>query len=149
MLYAVLLGVLIFFAGWGIAFVVSFAYAPAQLDAECQTKINELTDRLALPDQALAKYLRGLLAEISEDAKKFLQIAVLCDVFDSRLIKVEGLSFDEIWDASKECKSLGLLTIEWEDVDESSPAAIQNMRLFCRVPAEFRETLKRLLYEVL
>ena len=146
MFYAALLGVGLFFAGWGIVFVISLACAPAQLDAECQTKINELTDKLALPDQALAEHLRGLLAQISEDAKKFLQIAVLYDVFDTRQLQVEGLSFDEIWDASKECKSLGLLTIEWEDVDTSSPAAVQNMRLFCRVPPEFRETLKRLLY---
>lgn len=96
-------------------------------------------------DKALAKHLRSLLNEVSENAKKLLRIAALYDSFDLRDIRVDGLSSDEIWEAGKECRSVGLLTMEWEDVDTSSPLAMANMRQFSRVPAEFRETLRLLL----
>ena len=83
MLYAALLGFGLFFAGWGIVFVVSLAYAPTQLDAECQTTISKLAYKLALPDQALAEHIRGLLAQISENGKKVLRLTLLYEVIET------------------------------------------------------------------
>jgi hypothetical protein len=148
MLYAALLGFGLFFAGWGIVFVVSLAYAPTQLDAECQTTISKLAYKLALPDQALAEHIRGLLAQISENGKKVLRLTLLYEVIETRQIKIEGMSFDETRDATNECISVGLLRIELENVDMSSPLAVAYQRGFCQIPPGFRETLKRLLYTI-
>ena len=44
-LYAVLGSVLLFFAGWGIAFVISMIRAPSALDFECQEQMRAVLDK--------------------------------------------------------------------------------------------------------
>lgn len=130
----------------GTLCVLSALRAPAQLDAECLTKISKLTDELAHPDQMLAEHLRGLLADISENAKKILRFALLYDIVERGQIKVKGLSLDEIWEAIEQCKSAGLLRVDVEYADTSSPLALIRQHVFCQIPPKFSETLKRLLY---
>jgi hypothetical protein len=126
--------------------VVNLFRAPGLLDAEFQQEINRLTSALALPDKALADHLRELLTQVSEDAKKVLRLATLYDVIETPQIKIDGLSWDAMKKARQECVSAGLLRVEYEAVDMSSPLAFAKQRSFYQVPQEFRETLKRLLY---
>jgi len=148
MAYAALLGLVLFFVGWGIAFFVSLSRAPAQLDAACQKEVNELRTELTLPDKALADHLRGLLAQISESATMVLKFVILYDVIETQQMKIAGLSFNDMLKASQECVSVGLLRVEYDAIDLTSPLAIATSRSFYQVPPEFRETLKRLLYAV-
>lgn len=109
---------------------------------------RRLTLTSALPDTALANHLRELITPISADARKVLKLALLYDVIETPQIKIDGLSFDDMKKARQECVSAGLLRVEHEPVDISSPLAIAKQRTFYYVPQEFRETLKRLLYTV-
>jgi hypothetical protein len=81
----------------------------------------------------------------SPDAKKLLRLAMHYDVIETRQIKIEGLSWDDMQKALKECVSATLLRVEYESIDTSSMLAFANMRVFYQVPQEFRETLTRLL----
>ena len=146
MVYAAVLGPVLFFTGWGIAFFVSLSRAPAQLDAVCQKEVSQLRGKLSLPDEVLADHLTGLLAQISETAKMVLKLAILYDVMESRLMKLEGVSFNDAWNACRECISVGLIRVEYDAVDVTSPLAIATSRSFYQIPPEFRKTLKRLLY---
>jgi hypothetical protein len=107
---------------------------------------RKLTLASALPDTALANHLRELITPISEDARRVLKLALLYEVIETPQMKIDGLSFDEIKKARQECVSTGLLRVEYEHVDISSPLAFAKQRAFYQVPQEFRETLKRLLY---
>ena len=127
--------------------VFNLIRVPALIDADCQSKISQLSEQLALPDKVLAEYIAGLLAQINENAIKILQLALLYDVIESRQMKIDSLSFDDIQNSRQECVSVGLLRVEYETVDRYSPLAIANQRSFYQVPPEFRETLKRLLYK--
>jgi hypothetical protein len=128
------------------SFVVNLFRAPGLLDAECQQQISHLTSELDLPDKAKANHIRGLLAQVSEDAKKILRLAMHYEAIEIRHIKIEGLSWDDIQKALQECVSATLLRVEHESIDTSSMLAYAKMRVFYQVPQEFRETLKRLLY---
>ncbi len=107
---------------------------------------RRVTSALALPDIALTNHIKKLLEPISEDARKLLKLALLYDIIEGSQIKIEGLSFEALQKARRECVSAGLLRVEYEPVDISSPLAIAKQRVFYQVPQEFRETLKRLLY---
>lgn len=148
MAYAVLLGFALFFMGWGIAFFVSLSRAPAQLDATCRKEISELRAELALPDEALADHLDGLLTQISENATKVLRFVLLHEQIDTPHIKIEGLPFADIQKARYECVTAGLLRINTVGGGDD-PFSIRVMlgaHEFYYVPPEFRQVLQRLLY---
>lgn len=146
MAYAALLGLALFFVGWGIAFFVSLSRAPAQLDAACQKEVSQLQTELDLPNKALADHLRSLLAQVSEAGTMVLKLAILYDMIEPRQMNIEGLSFEDLQRARQECVSVGLLRVEYETVDPYSPLAVSMARSFYQVPQEFREPLRRLLY---
>lgn len=148
MAYAALLGLALFFIGWGVAFFVSLARAPAQLDGACQQMVGQLRAELALPDEALANHLRGLLAQISENATKVLRFVLLHEQIDTLHIKIEGLAFADMQKARSECITAGLLRINrvGGGDDAFSIRAMLGAQEFYYVPPEFRQILQRLLY---
>ncbi len=150
MFYAVLLGVGLFFFGWGVAFFVSLAYAPVQIDAESQDKIIQLTAALELPDKVLADHLGSLLTEVSDNAKAVLKFVLLYDddmIHGREMAKIDELSFEDMQKARQECIDATLLRAEYEHADFAGPMAFAKGRSFYFVPQEFRKTLKLLLYQ--
>lgn len=147
MIQAILYGVVVFFCGWGIAFFVSLARAPALLDAECQQVIKRLSDELELPDQALATYLADLLSQVGNDGFELLRFMLLHDEIGLTLIKVKGLSANQVSEAVRLCTVVGLLKYRVETSEKFSQVVFR--KFFYRVPPEYRQTLKRLLYKTI
>jgi hypothetical protein len=68
MLYAALLGIALFFCGWGVAFVVSLYRAPRALDEQRTTQITALTTKIAaLEPSARLKQTSIRFARLMED----------------------------------------------------------------------------------
>jgi hypothetical protein len=121
--------------------------APAQIDAESQRLIKTLSEQLELPNKALADHLRGLLAQVSENAKTVLRFVLLHEEIDTPHLKIEGLSFTDTQKAQYECVTVGLIRIN--QVGDPGPFSLRAMlgaHEFYYVPPEFRPTLQRLLY---
>ena len=144
MAYAVILGFLIFFSGWGIVFIINFGRAPAALDAESQETIRNLNKQLELPDKALADYLARLLEELSAKGKTILEFLLFHDEPIGRSkIKPENLSYDEVSKALSECHEQTLVESRIESV---GMAYRMGYTTYYWTPGGFRPTLKRLLY---
>jgi len=139
-LYAALLGVVLFGFGWGIAFFVSLLRAPAQLDAECQQQVQKLAAELELPDKALADYLIGLLNQTEDAEIKVMKFMLFHEEIDRPHIKIPKMEWKEIDVALRHCVEIGLLCIR----SEGSAGSFLWMNFYW-IPPEFRETLKRLL----
>jgi hypothetical protein len=130
------------------SFVVNLFRAPSLLDAECQHEIGRLTSELDLPDKDKANHVQWLLAQVGEDAKNILRLAMHYDFIETQQIfKIQGLSdWDALQETLEECRSVDLLRVKHEEIDPSSMMAIANQKHFYYIQPEFRETLKRLLY---
>ena len=79
MLYAALLGILIFLSGWGIVFIVSFVHAPTVLDAECQRTVRQLSEELDAPDKMLESHLTKLLGKVGKAGERIVCFVLLDD----------------------------------------------------------------------
>ena len=147
MAYAVILGLLIFFSGWGIVFIINFGRAPAALDAESQETIGSLNNQLELPDKALADYLAGLLEKLSEKGKTILEFLLFHDEPIGRSkIKPENLTYDEVSKALSECHEQTLVESRIESI-EMGMAYRMGYSTYYWIPSGFRRTLKELLYK--
>lgn len=144
MLYAVLLGILIFFSGWGLVFVISFCRAPVALDAEYQHTIARLKQELELPDKAAADYLADKVKIVGENGQALLKFMLLHDEEVSRAqIKVAGLSYDDIGKSLHVCAEQGLIKTRFEQ----SGTTWFSVNSYHWIPEGFRAPLKRLLYK--
>jgi len=142
MLYAVLLGILIFLSGWGIVFIVSFAHGPVALDAENQRAIKALSQKLELPDKALAAHLRRLLETVGPKGQEIARFLLFDDdeiAYDQ--IKV-SFSNEEKSESLQLCTDEGLLKARHEPYGPYD----MMIRSFYWLPSGFRPTLKILLY---
>jgi hypothetical protein len=138
MLYAALLGTLIFLSGWGIVFVVRFLLAPAALDAQSQRIIAELSQRLEMPDKAAADRLRQLLAGLGNNGREALKFILQYDEVARRQVKLGLLSWEETTKAIDECLDAGLIECRHQIYAGAYFA-------FYWVPESFRPTLNRML----
>jgi len=141
--HACLLGIVIFFFGWGIVFCLSIVRAPAQLDEDCQNTIKKLREELELPDKALTDHLTELLERVGNDGKEVMRFAVLHDEFTHQHLKVKGLSSRQISEAVRLCVSEGLLHSRTERTEFFTVPITTH---YYWMSPEFRLTLKRLLY---
>ena len=106
-----------------------------------------IDEQVALPNDALADQLRGLVAQISEDAKIVLRFVVLYEVIERREIKIDSLSWDATQDALRECEKATLIIGEHDSASGFAPMhVLANLRSFYYVRQERREILKRMLY---
>jgi len=144
LLYAALLGVGIFFVSWGIAFLVSLAYAPVQLDAALQSEISQLSEQLALPDKAQADHLRALLAKLNENGKAILSLALFHEELTYKLMEASGISQDVIQDGIRNCMDAGLL--HWQNNHPDPMSPLRWLSDVYWVSSEIRAPLKRLLH---
>ena len=141
MLYAALLGILIFLTGWGIVFVVGFLRAPAALDAQSQRTIADLSQQLELPDKVLAEHLGQLLTGVGDNGRELLKFILLYDEVPRDQVKLGSVSSEETNKTISECADAGLINRRIE-VYGSGAISLG----FYSVPEGFRPTLKRMLY---
>jgi hypothetical protein len=144
LLYAIFLGFAIFFTGWGIAFFVSLARAPAQLDDTHRKEIVRLSEQLELPDKAQENHLRGLMAKLDENGRAILNLAVFHEELTYRIMQSSGLSQEVIQKGTRNGLDSGLLHYGNNSSDPMSP--LRWMSDFYWVSPEIRTPLKRLLY---
>jgi hypothetical protein len=141
-LYALLLGILIFLSGWGIVFIVSCGLAPVALDAQSQHTIAELSKKLELPDKALAVHLTQLLENVGPHGKNLIKFMLLYDEEVGRAQVSGGLSDKDLSKTLRECSDQGLIKSRHE---QSGPHGMF-ISSFYWIPDGFRPTLKRILY---
>lgn len=142
LLYAALLGVAIFFTGWVIAFFVSLARAPGQLDDTYRKEILRLTKQLEIPDKAQEDHLRGLLAKLNENGLAVLRVALFHDEVNSKKMGAAGLSNEVIENGTRNALDSGLLN--WRNDAPGSP--FRWVFDVYWVSPEVRVTLKKLLH---
>jgi hypothetical protein len=128
------------------ALLVNLFRAPALLDAECQHKIEHLSEQLELPDKAQAEHLRALLSQLSENGKAILRYCLFSEDVNLPHMKIDGLTDQDMDNARKECLELGLLRWRCDAPDSASPG--RWFYQFVWVPQEFHLPLKRLLYSL-
>ena len=109
LLYAVLLGFVIFVVGWVIAFFVSLARSPSQLDDACHKEILRLIEQLSMPDKAQEDHLRGLVAKLNEEGLAVLRVALFHDEVKRTILKAAGLSDDVVNKGTRNAIDSGLL----------------------------------------
>jgi hypothetical protein len=145
MLYAVLLGILLFFSGWGIAFVVSFVCAPAALDAKCQETITKLSQELAIPDADLAARLTPWLEQVGPNGREIIKFMLLYneEVERGQLESGTTLSQQAAFDAVQVCLKQRL--IKMREVRDKQYSHIM-LNIYYWVPDGFRSALKRMLF---
>ncbi len=142
MVYAFILGILIFLSGWGIVFIVSATRAPAALDAQSQSTIAGLNEKLELPDKVQAEHLKQLLANVGENGKALVKFMLLYEhEIGWGQIRVPNLSDKEASEAMNACRDQGLIVGRREQ--HPTHAAISNS--YFSIPDGFRPTLKRVL----
>lgn len=143
LLYAVLLGFVIFFVGWAIAFLVSLARAPAQLDDACHKEILRLTEQLGMPDKAQEDHLRSLLAKLNEDGLAVLRVALFHDEVKYKTMQAAGLSNEVIERGTRNALDSGLLN--WRNDGGRGSAFWWQYDVYWVSP-EIRPLVRRLLH---
>ena len=142
--YAVALGFVIFFCGWGIVFVISIARAPVALDEKCHETINALTSQLEMPDTALEDRLKSLLGKIDETEKDIIKFFLFHGgELGFAQVKIEGLSGRELYQALHKCVEQGLLNSRYERTTGHATSPFQSWYYW--VPEGYRATLRKIL----
>jgi len=138
--------------GWPYLIVIialcllSAGRAPAQLDAEFQTIVKQLSTQLELPNKAQAEHLINLLSRVGDTEKMVIRFVLMHDEISKQYINIPTHYSKDIGEALYTCVKIGLLRVRSENNGEYSSMAFVGGSSFYYVPLEFRETLKRLLY---
>lgn len=136
--------------GWPYFLVVislSFLSAgrvPAQLDAESQSIVKELTEQLELPDKDRTTHIQTLLKEVGDIEIAAIRFVLMHEEIGRQYIKLPDISWNDTGDALYKCVSIGLLRVRTEEY--ASMGGIFGSQHYYYVPEEFRKILTRLLY---